>query len=75
MSAELYCMLNKSVDHLKKNLQDFTLMFSEPSVTSGFTVCVHSLVFTGAFEEYLWSFLADDLGAVHQSCYNAQQSH
>lgn len=44
MSAELYCMLNKSVDHLKKNLQDFTLMFSEPSVTSGFTVCVHSFL-------------------------------
>lgn len=30
---------------------------------------------TGAFEEYLWSFLADDLGAEFQSCYNAQQSY
>lgn len=45
--------------------------------------CLHSYALsqrssfasTGAFEEYLWSFLADDLGTAHQSCYNAQQSH
>lgn len=38
-----------------------------------FTFLCHAC--TGAFEEYLWSFLADDLGAVFQSCHNAQQSY
>lgn len=29
---------------------------------------------SGPSEEYLWPFLADDLGTVFQSCYHAQQS-
>lgn len=31
--------------------------------------------FTGSFKEHLWSLLADDLGAVFQSRYNAEQNH
>lgn len=57
------CMLNKSASYVQKNVQDLTWWAF---------LCFAS---TGAFKEYLWSFLADDLGAMFQSCYNAQQSH
>lgn len=49
-------------------MKGFTLMFCEV------LICVSS-AFTGAFEKYLWSFLANGLGAVFQSCYYAQQSY
>lgn len=71
------CMLNRSVDCLKKNALDVTLLFVNFWYwqDSFFLHKFLSLASTGAFEEYLWSFLADDLGAVFQSCYNAQQSY
>lgn len=34
-----------------------------------------SFASAGAFEEHLRSLLADDLGTVFESYYNAQQSH
>lgn len=49
-------------------MKDFTLVFGE-------VLTPVSSAFTGAFEEYLWSFLANGLGAVFQSCYYAQQSY
>lgn len=49
-------------------MKGFTLMFCEV------LICVSS-AFTGAFEKHLWSFLANGLGAVFQSCYYAQQSY